>query len=220
VMVHASVKDELVRRIAHYLEQFHGNTAEARAASPDYCRLVNHRHYQRVKSLLDDAVANGAKIDFGGECNGEENYMAPTLLSHVGEHAQVWSEEIFGPLLPFRTWTTPGEVIAYINDAPAPLAMYIFSKSNRFVNTMLRETRSGGVTVNDCGPHFYNSELPFGGVNNSGIGKCHGHFGFLEFTNQRGIVRQTRFFPTTKLMFPPYGGRVAKLLIKAILKWF
>ncbi len=220
VLVHASVKEELIKRIGQYYQKFYGVDAAARESSPDYCRLVNARHFNRVKSLLDDAVSQGAKIDFGGACNPDTNYIEPTLLSDVPENALVWSEEIFGPLLPFRTWTVTGEMLAYINEAPQPLAMYVFSKSNRFVNTVLQETRCGGVTVNDCGAHFYNSELPFGGVNNSGIGKSHGHFGFLEFTNQRAVVRQTRLFPTTNLMLPPYGGKLAQVLLKAILKWF
>jgi aldehyde dehydrogenase (NAD+) len=220
VLVHAAVRDELIQRMGKYYEKFYGSDAPTREASPDYCRMVNARHFERVSELLKEAVSLGAKVNFGGQMNDGTNYIAPTLLSDVPDNAKIWSEEIFGPLLPFRTWTLPQEAIAYINADPQPLAMYIFSKDNRFVNMMLRETRSGGVTVNDCGPHFYNSELPFGGVNNSGIGKCHGHFGFLEFSNQRGVVRQTRFFPTTDLMMPPYGGRLAKLLLKGILRWF
>jgi aldehyde dehydrogenase (NAD+) len=100
------------------------------------------------------------------------------------------------------------------------LALYIFSKKNKVVNRLLRDIRCGGATVNDCGPHFYNAELPFGGVNNSGIGNCHGYFGFLEFSNQRGIVRQSKVFPTTDLMLPPYGNQLSKWLLKGILRWF
>ena len=220
VLAHASIKDELVAKIAQKLEQYYGATSEQRMASPDFCRIVNGRHFIRVKSLLDDAVEKGAQVSFGGNVAELDNYIEPTVLTNVPENAAIWKEEIFGPLLPIRTWTNLDEAIQYVNAAPQPLALYIFSSKNSVTNTILRETRNGGVTVNDCGPHIYNSELPFGGVNNSGIGKCHGHFGFLDFSNPRGVLRQTRFMPSTDFMLPPYGGRLAQILLKGIVRWF
>lgn len=112
------------------------------------------------------------------------------------------SEEIFGPLLPVRTYQTLDEAIAYVNSKPKPLALYIFSSKNKSTETLIRETRSGAVTVNDCSTHFYNLELPFGGANNSGIGSCHGGFGFLAFSHARGVLRQAKLFPTTNLLLP------------------
>jgi aldehyde dehydrogenase (NAD+) len=220
VLAHTSIKDELVAKITQKFEQYYGTTSEQRMASPDFCRIVNARHFIRIKSLLDDAVEKGAHLSFGGNVAELDNYIEPTVLTNVPENAAIWKEEIFGPLLPIRTWTNLDEAIQYVNAAPQPLALYIFSTKNSITNTILRETRNGGVTVNDCGPHFYNAELPFGGVNNSGIGKCHGHFGFLDFSNQRGVLRQTRFMPSTDLMLPPYGGRLAKILLKGIVRWF
>jgi aldehyde dehydrogenase (NAD+) len=220
ILVHESVKNALIEKLAQKLKAFYGNDGAARQASPDICRIVNIRHYYRVQSLLDDAVAKGATIAHGGHRDPEDRYMDTTVLTNVPDSAAIWQEEIFGPLLPMRTWRTLDEAIAYVNAAPQPLAMYLFSTHNSDINTILRETRNGGVTVNDCGPHFYNMELPFGGVNNSGIGKSHGHHGFMEFTNARGVLRQTRFFPSTDLMLPPYGGKLAQWLIKGIVRYF
>ncbi|MDO8368167.1 MAG: aldehyde dehydrogenase family protein, partial [Saprospiraceae bacterium] len=112
------------------------------------------------------------------------------------------------------------QAISYINAQPKPLSMYIFCKDDRRTHNIIAETRCGGVTVNDCGPHFYNSELPFGGSNNSGIGKCHGEFGFLEFTNQRGVLYQARWKPNTDFFLPPYGGKLRQWLLEGVVKWF
>ena len=98
--------------------------------------------------------------------------------------------------------------------------MYLYSQDSRWVNRMLAETRNGGVTVNDSGPHFYNSELPFGGSNYSGIGRCHGEAGFLEFSNNRGVTYQNTIFPHTNLFLPPYGSKLAKWLLEGVVKWF
>lgn len=219
ILVHESVKDQLVSKIGEQLRQFYGQDAAARAASPDLCRLVNARHYVRVKSLLDDAVAKGGTVAFGGFSNEEDQYIETTVLTDVPDTAAVWEEEIFGPVMVVRTYTNLDEAIQYVNERHQPLSMYIFSRKNKNINYILQETRCGGVTVNDCGIHFINSDLPFGGVNNSGIGKSHGHAGFLEFVNQRGVLRQTRFFPSTNLLLPPYGGAVQRLLLKAIMRW-
>ena len=220
ILVQESVQAALVEKIGQYWSRFFGQDAAARAASPDLCRLVNARHFQRVRHLLDDAVQKGGKVAYGGAHDVLDNYMEPTILVGAPQTAAVWQEEIFGPLLPIRSYTSLESVVEAINSQPAPLALYIFSKKNRVVNRLLREIRCGGATINDCGPHFYNAELPFGGVNNSGIGNCHGHFGFLEFSNQRGIVRQSKLFPTTDLMLPPYGNQLSKWLLKGILRWF
>jgi aldehyde dehydrogenase (NAD+) len=220
ILVHESVKEAFIAKMVAKIETFYGKDAAARQASPDICRLVNARHFARVKSLLDDAMAKGATIAHGGFCDEADLFIETTLLVNVPENAEIWQEEIFGPLLPIRTWTELDEVTEYINARPKPLAMYLFSHRNRVIQHLLTNTRNGGVTVNDCGPHFYNSELPFGGSNNSGIGKCHGIYGFQEFSNARSVLRQTRILPTSRLMLPPYGGKLAEILLKGIVRWF
>lgn len=219
VLVPEHLHDRLVENIIRYIKQYYGETLEARRASPDLCRLIHERHFDRVKAFLDDAVQGGATVAHGGKCFRDEKYIDPTVLTHVPDSAIIWEEEIFGPLLPVRSYKTLDEAIAYINSKPKPLALYAFSLKNKATEYILRETRSGGVTVNDCSTHFYNLELPFGGANNSGIGRCHGEFGFMEFSHARAVLRQARLFPTTNLLLPPYGSRLARVVLHALLRW-
>jgi aldehyde dehydrogenase (NAD+) len=128
-------------------------------------------------------------------------------------------EEIFGPILPIMTYSNTTEAIHYINNKPKPLALYIFSNSEEVANTILKQTSSGGAVVNDCVVHFLQNELPFGGVNNSGIGKAHGHFGFLAFSNEKAVLEQRVGFTPSKSLYPPYNF-IGKKISQALLKWF
>ncbi len=100
--------------------------------------------------------------------------------------------------------------------------MYIWSASRRNIEYLMSETRNGDVTINDCGAHFYNPHLPFGGINNSGIGKTHGVFGFQEFSNARGVLRQNRIFSITSPFMPPYGKHpgIVRAMLEGVVKWF
>jgi aldehyde dehydrogenase (NAD+) len=220
LLVHESIHDALVEKLKVKLKQFYGNTPEQMKATPDMCRMISPRHFQRVKFLMDDALQSGSELAFGGETDVNDLYIAPSLLTRVPEAARLWEEEIFGPLLPVRTYRELSEAIDYINAQPKALALYMFSDSNRNIRRILAETRCGGVTVNDCGPHFYNTELPFGGSNNSGIGKCHGEFSFQEFSNQKGVLYQAKFLPVSDFFHPPYGGKLRGWLLEGLVKWF
>lgn len=219
VLVPEHLHDRFVEKTAAAIRRYYGDTMENRHASPDLCRLVHERHFDRVKALLDDATQRDATVAFGGRTIREDRYIDPTILTGIPDAARIWDEEIFGPILPVRIYRTLEEAIQYVNDKPKALALYIFSRKNKNTETILRETRGGGVTINDCSTHFYNLELPFGGANNSGIGKCHGAFGFQEFSNARAVLRQARLFPTTNLLLPPYGSRLAKVILEALAKW-
>jgi aldehyde dehydrogenase (NAD+) len=220
VLVHERRYDALLDKIGLKIGQFYGKTAPAIQQSPDICRIVNGHHFKRVKNLLDDAKNRGATLVMGGETVEDERYIAPTVLTNIPQEAQIWEEEIFGPLLPVRKYEHLDQAIAYINARPKPLAMYIFSGNDRRISKILAETSCGGVTVNDCGPHFYNAELPFGGTNNSGIGNCHGEFGFWEFTNKKGVLYQARWKPNTDFFLPPYGGKLREWMLEGVVKWF
>lgn len=220
LLVHESCHDILLKKIQHKWKKFYGDTPAKVKATPDICRMVSGRHFQRVQQLLDNAVSQGATLVEGGQTDEQELYIAPTIISNVPETAKIWEEEIFGPILPVRTYKHLAEAVAYINSQPKALSMYIFSKSDRSIRSVLTETRCGGVTVNDCGPHFYNPELPFGGSNSSGMGKCHGEFGFLEFTNQKGVLYQAKQLPVTDFFVPPYGGKLRDWLLEGLVRWF
>ncbi len=219
LLVHEKVQNTLVEKIKQHIEKYLGATLDIRRSTPDYCRLVNEGHFDRVKSLLDDAVLQGGRVVQGGQSNRNERFMDPTVLVQVPAGARIWEEEIFGPLLPVQSFKTLDEVLQIIGAKPKSLAMYIFSRQKRNIDYLLAETRNGGVSINDCGVHFFNAELPFGGANNSGIGKCHGKYGFDEFSNARGVLRQTRFMPSSNFLLPPYGSTLQKKLVDALAKW-
>ncbi|MCC6412651.1 MAG: aldehyde dehydrogenase family protein [Saprospiraceae bacterium] len=220
LLVHENVRDALLEKLAASFKRFYGETPEARKTSPDLCRMISDKQFNRMKGLLADALEHGGRVVFGGGTDDKERYVEPTLLVDVPDTANIWDEEVFGPILPIRTFKTPEEAVAYVNAKPQPLALYIFSTSKRNTNFYQNETRTGNTVVNDTGVHFYNSELPFGGVNNSGIGKSHGLFGFLEFSNPRGVVYQNRLFPLTRLFQPPYGNRISKIILLGLRKYF
>lgn len=222
VLAHESIHDRLAEKIVEKIKLFYGDSPEARQASPDVCRIIHERHFMRLQSLLDDAVQRGATVALGGSRNLAERYIEPTVLTQVPEDAAIWDDEIFGPILLLRPYRDLDEAISCINARPRPLAMYLWSGNRRHINKVLAETRNGDVTINDCGTHFYNPNLPFGGINNSGIGKTHGEFGFLEFTNARGVVRQNRVLPVTNFFLPPYGKHPAwvRWMLEGVVKWF
>ncbi|HRI59996.1 MAG TPA: aldehyde dehydrogenase family protein, partial [Saprospiraceae bacterium] len=162
ILAHESIHDRLAEKIVQKIRQFYGDTTEARRASPDVCRIIHERHFARLKSLLDDAVQRGATVAVGGQTDAAERYIEPTVLTHVPEEAAIWADETFGPILLLRPYYTLEEAIAYINARPRPLAMYLWSGNQRHIKYVLAETRNGDVTVNDCGAHFYNPNIPFG----------------------------------------------------------
>src|SRR6185436_13836516 len=170
VFVHASVKDKFVAQCRATLEKAYGTSGEP---SPHYTRIVNGRHTARVKALLDDAKAKGAAVLAGGTVDEKEHFIAPTLLENVLAEAKLMQEEIFGPLLPVMTFTSLDDVIAKINAEPKPLALYLYSRDDRAVEKVLSETTSGGAVINHSLVQYAHARLPFGGVNNSGIGNSH-----------------------------------------------
>ena len=215
VFVHESRKAELVDLVKKQVEENYGKEV---AQAPEYCRIVNAKHFGRIKSLLEDAVERGAKVAFGGKTNESDNFIAPTLLTDVPVEARIMEEEIFGPLLPIMTYTNLAEPISYIQKREKPLALYIYSKSKKNIQHILNNTRAGGVCINTNNIHFTNANLPFGGSNNSGIGKGNGWFGFQAFSNAKSVLHQ-HTFSATDLLTPPYTDLKRKI-IDFTIKWF
>lgn len=187
------------------------------AMSPDYCRIISDRHFARVQRLLDDAIAGGAQVVTGNVALPSQKFIAPTLLTEVPADAAVLREEIFGPLLPVLPYKTLDTVIAHINDNPKPLALYVYGSDQKMIDRVISETSSGGACINMSMLHFSHARLPFGGVNNSGIGSSHGKFGFLAFSHERAVLRDR--MSVTPLLYPPYTQAVKKL-IKMTLRYF
>ena len=145
----------------------------------DYTRIINDGQYARLKGYLDDAKDRGIeKVTLAGKADPAQRLLPPTLLLDPGDDAKVMQEEIFGPLLPIKTYRTLDEAIAYINAHDRPLALYPFSDDKATVEKILQHTLAGGVSVNDTLFHFAISDLPFGGIGPSGMGAYHGRAGF------------------------------------------
>lgn len=181
----------------------------------NYGKIISKKHFSRLKSLVDDAIDNGARIDFGGTFDEQQQQIQPIILSKVPSGTKVMEEEIFGPILPIIIYENLDEVIAQINTKSKPLALYIFSKNKANIQKIIKNTSAGGTCVNDVLIHISNPKLPFGGVNGSGMGSSHGFFGFKTFSHERAVVFQSRI-NFNRLIYPPYSGKewVLKLLKK------
>lgn len=219
LLVQESIKNDLIEAIRGKIIEMYDVKNKGVDKSKDYARIVNARHFKRLKNLLENASLNGATINIGGYTIESDNYFEPTVLTNLNEEMTIMKEEIFGPILPIITYSTTDEAINYVNDKPKPLSLYIFSNSKDVADTILKQTSSGGTVVNDCVVHFLQNELPFGGVNNSGIGKAHGHFGFLAFSNEKAVLEQRVGFTPSKSLYPPYNF-IGKKITQALLKWF
>lgn len=195
------------------VETFYGKNI---AKSKDYARIVNRRHFDRIVSLLDDAKEKGAQVLFGGKTDADDCFIEPTVLINCTPEMRIMQEEIFGPILPVMSFQDEVAVTASIRQGDKPLALYVFSTNTEFNQYILDHTSSGTSVVNDCLIQFGHNELPFGGVNHSGIGKSGGHYGFVEFSNQKSVVIQKTNL--LKNFYPPYGVKV-RWMIDFVLKW-
>lgn len=215
VYVHSSVKDKLLSAMLKAIESLYGPLPKI-SSNPDYCRVVNQSHYQRIKSLLDNAEEQGAKIFFGGETNDQQRFIAPTLLTDIPPESDIMQQEIFGPLLPVMEFEDIATVIDQVNNNPKPLALYVFSADDALTNRVLQQTSAGDSAINATVIHAIHQNLPFGGVNNSGMGKSGGVWGFQAFSHQRSVVEDK--LGLSALLSPPYTAKV-KRLIRAALKF-
>lgn len=187
--------------------------------SKSYGRIVNQKHFHRINDIVQDAVGLGAKIKWGGKVDENLRLIHPVILTQVSEDSRMMKEEIFGPVLPIITFRKIEEVIDLVNKKPKPLALYIFTQQKRLQQKVLNETSSGTVCVNDCGIQFLHHNLPFGGVNNSGMGKSHGFYGFQAFSHEKAILKQKNGFTAAKTFYPPYT-RGSMQLVDWFLKFF
>ena len=215
VIIHKSIKEKFKNAIINIIKDFYKDDI---SQSTSYCRIVNDKHFKRIKSLLDNSVKNGDKITFGGKVIQNQRFIEPTLIEKINKKSRINDEEIFGPLLPLYEFEKIDEVIKFVNKKEKPLALYIFSNNKKNIKKIINYTSSGGVCINHTSLHYSNSNLPFGGINNSGIGKCHGIYGFEEFSNKKSILKQ--IFPSAiDFMMPPYNNFKQKLIDFSI-KWF
>jgi coniferyl-aldehyde dehydrogenase len=185
----------------------------------DYTRIVSDDHYRRLRGLIDDAAAGGARVvalNPAGEAlpadaaPAGDRVIPPTLVFEPADAMEVMQEEIFGPVLPVVTYRALDEALDYVNARPRPLALYYFDDDRRRVDRVLAGTMSGGVTINDCIFHIVQHNLPFGGVGASGMGHYHGFDGFVTFSKKRPVMVRRRL-SITKIVRPPYDSRRRRL---------
>lgn len=188
--------------------------------SPDYSSIVNDGHFQRLRGLLTEARANGARIVEAGarpeSAATRTRTIAPTLVLDADEGSAVMRDEIFGPILPVRSYRTVNEAIAYINDRPRPLALYYFGPNDDCRRSVLTHTVSGNVGINNTLLHVVQDDLPFGGIGPSGMGAYHGIEGFRSMCHAKGVFEQGRF-SLPRLLQPPFG-KLADRIMATILR--
>lgn len=186
--------------------------------NPDYTAIVTPRHFDRVKALVDDAREKGATIieinpadeDFAAQ-NGRK--IPPTLIMNATDDMSVMQEEIFGPVLPIKTYKDVKDAVSYVNANDRPLGLYYFGNDPVEQEYVLNNTISGGVTINDVVFHVAMEDLPFGGIGPSGMGSYHGHDGFKEFSHARSIYTQLKKdIGPMKALRPPYGKAIKDYL--------
>ena len=202
VIVHSQVAEKFVAELIKNLRLFYG---ENPIESPDYCRIVNEKNFDRLQKLL-----NGVKILHGGNVDRDQRYIQPTIVDATAESA-IMQEEIFGPLLPMLKIDDENEICNFIKSRPKPLALYLFTKNKKFINLISNQTSSGAVCVNDNVIHMPELSLPFGGVGASGMGNYHGQFSFKTFTHAKGILKKNFWFDAP-FRYPPYNVQKAKWL--------
>tara|TARA_B100001057_G_scaffold13732_1_gene12952 strand:+ start:62097 stop:63506 length:1410 start_codon:yes stop_codon:yes gene_type:complete len=216
VLIHEDIKNKFVKYVINSIKKLYGDNINN---SQSYCRIVNNNHFKRLKNLIDDSLNKNSKILYGGNTDSNENYIEPTLIENIDKDSKIFNEEIFGPILPIFTFKKIDEAITFINKKNKPLALYIFSSDNKNINKVLEETSSGGVCINHNTLHYSNYNLPFGGIGNSGFGRCHGEFGFKELSNKKSIFKQFLPFSPTDILMPPYNSFKQKI-INLIIKYF
>jgi len=165
-------------------------TEDGKIKKENIAQIVNDQNFARIKKLFDDAVAKGAKVAVGGTLEQADRTIHPTLLTDVTPDMQIMQEEIFAPIVPVVTYKNIDEVINHISGRGKPLALYIYSNNQDNIDKVLSRTSSGGVTINGFFSHYLENQLPFGGVNQSGMGSYHGVFGFRAFSHERAIYVQ------------------------------
>lgn len=204
VLTTADIADQLVEAVKAAITAMYGTLPRS---NPDYGRIVNSRHLERLVALLE-----GPTIAFGGEHDPSDRYLDPTILTDVAPEHPVMLEEIFGPILPIVVVGDAAEAIDFINARPKPLAMYLFAQSKSVVDTFIGQTSSGGVAVNSVLVQIGEHNLPFGGVGASGYGAYHGEASIRTFSHERSVLVKGKGPNLVKFGQAPYTAKKERAL--------
>ncbi|PTE60624.1 aldehyde dehydrogenase [Staphylococcus epidermidis] len=200
ILVQRKVKNDLIKALKKTIIEFYGENIEK---SPDFGRIVNQKHFNRLNDLIQIHKDN---VVFGGNSSKEDLYIEPTLLDNITNDNKIMKEEIFGPILPIITYDNFDEVLEIIQSKSKPLSLYLFSEDENMTHRVIEELSFGGGAINDTLMHLANPNLPFGGVGSSGIGQYHGKYSFDTFSHMKSYTfKSTRL--ESSLFFPPYKGK-------------
>ncbi|WP_420321415.1 aldehyde dehydrogenase [Flagellimonas sp.] len=203
LLVHHSVKDKLIQKLKDKIVEAYG---ENQTESQDLARIVNERHYDRLKSLL-----KGQHILYGGETVDEDNFIGLTLIDEPDLDSPLMQGEVFGPILPIFSYKNQSDIDAIVKRYEKPLAAYLFSNKRAAQKEFIARYGFGGGVINDTVIHIANKKLPFGGVGHSGVGAYHGKTSFDVFSHKKAIVKRGRWIDPP-LRYAPYKlpERIAK----------
>lgn len=216
LLIHSADRATFVEAFANQIKVFFQSESNDIQQDASYGRIVNSKNTKRIQQLIQDAVDKGAKIAYGGQVQVEDRYVEPTILVDVTMEMQIMQEEIFGPVLPIMTYDKLEDCLAIIQQNPYPLSAYLQSNSTKNQRWFMDKVQAGGMVINDYMLGFGNPNLPFGGMNTSGVGRSFGYQGFLEFSNEKGLIK--RQFSNLNFVFPPYGKKVVQAL-KVLGRW-
>ncbi len=205
LLVHENIKDKLIAQIKKQVTEWFGENPQE---SDSLGRIVDHRRFDILVKYLEEG-----EIVMGGQTDRADKFIAPTLIDNVSMEDELMKTEIFGPILPILTYSTPEEAIEIIKQNPFPLALYVFTSSSKFEEKILSSVRFGGGCVNNTIVHLSNPNLPFGGVGYSGMGRYHGEEGFKTLSHQKSIMK-TNTMVDLPVKYPPYTDSKLKVASK------
>lgn len=208
VLVHRSVKDQLVSKLKENFKQMFG---EDPSKSEDFGRIINAKRFKSIAAYLTQG-----KLVAGGRHNEADLYIEPTILEDISLHDSVMQVEIFGPVLPVIAYDSNEEVVKWIEKNPFPLALYVYAEDKNVHDYFISTVRFGGGAINNGIIHLANPHLPFGGVGPSGTGQYHGKFGFEAFTRPKAVLHSRSWFDVP-LWYAPYKGKAS--ILKKIFKF-
>lgn len=207
---------EFVAHFRHVVSSMYPTLAN----NPDYTCIVNDKQYNRIQGYLSDAKEQGAEffeINPANEDMSSARKIAPTVVTNVTPDMDICQNEIFGPVLPVIEYDTIEEVLSYINARPRPLALYYFDFDAERAEFIANRTHSGHFGINQVLTHVVQDDLPFGGIGASGMGKYHGEEGFYSMSHARSVMHNPKLY-TFKMVLPPFGKPLHKILFKTLLR--
>ena len=204
LLVHEDIEDEFLDELRAAFMIFYGSLSPTE--SKDMAQIINQKRFDTLKEYMQEG-----KRTFGGTVDEKRRKIAPTLITDIKETDRLFSEEIFGPIMPVYKFKEHDEAIALIEKNPNPLALYIYANNKKVVKRYINELSFGGGCVNNGLIHLGNPELPFGGIGSSGQGNYHGKAGFLAFSHEKSIIKTATWFDLNK-KYPPYGNFILKLV--------